>query len=108
MMRGRAWCVLGVLALIAGGACSGGDDDDGPAATAPTSHHDGGTKVKECVDADGDGWGDNCDLGDDCDDDDPEVTDECRRCRTENKGCPCEPGTKPLHCDPEDLHTVQN
>jgi hypothetical protein len=52
------------------------------------------------MDADGDGFGLYCSAGSDCDDSDPMVTDECVRCATENLGCPCDPGTAPLRCDP--------
>ncbi len=65
-----------------------GDDDDG------------GSFV--CVDRDDDGAGENCEDYD-CDDNDPEITDECRRCREPNRGCPCEPGTEATGCQPEDL-----
>ena len=33
--------------------------------------NDPGTPVNNCIDADGDGYGENCDLGLDCDDNDP-------------------------------------
>jgi hypothetical protein len=65
------------------------DDDD-----------DGGTLV--CVDRDEDGAGENCEIHD-CDDDDPNITDECRRCREPNLGCPCEAGSEATYCRPEEL-----
>ena len=53
------------------------------------------------MDEDGDGFGQNCKLGKDCDDTDPNVTDECRRCVMPNLGCPCTPGTMGMRCDPK-------
>ena len=106
-MRARAlWLVVLVVGL--GSAGCGGGDDDGPTTMAPSGRHDAGNGSRRCVDNDDDGFGDFCEDGDDCDDDDPEVTDECRRCVVPNKSCPCEAGTKPMYCDPEDLHTTQN
>ena len=84
-------CFLGVLAC--------GDDEVPPKTTKPSK--DAG--AEKCVDNDGDGFGDFCDEGDDCDDDDPEVTDECIRCARVREGCKCEPGTEPLGCDPPDI-----
>jgi hypothetical protein len=52
------------------------------------------------MDADGDGFGKYCPAGLDCNDHDPNVTDECVRCAMPNLGCPCEPGTMPMRCDP--------
>jgi hypothetical protein len=65
--------LLAGLAVVAGssGACSG---EDGPASGLPPA---------TCVDLDGDGYGRNCTLGPDCDDNDPAVTTECL-----DAGCP--------------------
>lgn len=87
-------CLLGVWAC--------GDDDVPP--TSPTKRDSGGDDY-ECVDEDGDGFGKYCDEGPDCDDDDPEVTDECRKCARVREGCKCTPGTEPLKCDPPDIKT---
>jgi hypothetical protein len=62
-----------------------GDEDAGPVT---------------CIDRDRDGFGRNCDKGKDCDDEDPFVTDECRRCLTALKDCPCKPGTPAQRCVP--------
>jgi hypothetical protein len=43
-----------------------------------------------CHDEDGDGYGDGCRAGADCDDSDPSVTDACYRCSTPGPGCPCD------------------
>ena len=42
-----------------------------------------------CSDADGDGFGDGCAKGADCDDADPSVTNGCYRCQDHAPGCPC-------------------
>jgi len=81
-----AWCLIG---------CGG--DDDGGDDGAPSLTTDAG-----------DGFGRYCDEGPDCDDDDSEMTDECVRCAEPNKGCPCEPGTKYMTCDPEDKRIVMD
>jgi hypothetical protein len=67
----------------------GDDDDAGP---------------ELCIDRDHDGWGKNCDKGKDCDDNDPEITDECRRCLNVVKDCPCKPGTVAQRCVPPTIH----
>jgi hypothetical protein len=67
------------------------------------THRDAGDEY-ECVDEDGDGFGLYCDKGSDCDDGDPSVTDECRRCKQPKLNCPCKPGTMPMKCDPPDMH----
>jgi hypothetical protein len=69
---------------------------------------DAGTGMTMCIDMDGDGYGVGCDLGADCDDNDPSITDQCTRCETPNKGCPCTPGTMYMNCDPADKHITQN
>ncbi len=84
-------CLLGVWAC--------GNDEAPPPKPRP---QDGGEEY-ECIDEDGDGFGKYCDKGADCDDDDAQVTDECRRCATRRAGCPCEPGTEPVRCDPPDI-----
>jgi hypothetical protein len=97
------WRTVAWLALCAVG-CSGlwscGDDE---ATTTPRPRPDAGEEELVCQDSDGDGYGAYCVSGHDCDDDDPEITDECRRCRIPTtKGCRCEAGTPALKCDPPD------
>jgi hypothetical protein len=88
--------------------CNGGDgagsDADGGAFIV--GERDGGPF--RCVDEDGDGFDTGCYAGAnrDCDDGDPEITDECFRCQKPDSGCPCDPGTKPRDCKPDDIQVV--
>jgi len=64
------------------------------------SLQDGGASdAGPCIDLDGDGFGSGCGVAD-CDDGDPESTDECIACYDEKEGCLCTPGTAPLFCKP--------
>jgi hypothetical protein len=47
------------------------------------------TPLGPCVDNDHDGYGQNCALGSDCDDNDPTVTRQCYACLHSGPGCPC-------------------
>lgn len=97
----RLLCCL----LLFGPACgdSGGGSDDG------FQIGDAGPPRQRCVDADGDGYDLYCGAALDCDDEDPNVLDECFRCKDEGtEGCACTPGEKPRYCNPEDVRTVQN
>jgi hypothetical protein len=86
---------LGVL-LLAG--CGGDDGGMPPVSVDPG---DGGS-TNRCIDEDGDGAGQRCGRID-CDDNDPDVTNECTLCTTPALDCPCEEGTEPLPCDPKEL-----
>jgi hypothetical protein len=90
--------MLGVCLLAAG--C--GDDAAPASGSRTTGHHDASTGSRECYDPDGDGYGPYCELGKDCDEEDPDVTDLCYRCAKPNLDCPCEPGTEPEWCKPKD------
>lgn len=105
-MRRDVLLFLGLLALI---GCGGGDDAGGGAGdkNKSVSLGDGGN-TRRCKDADGDKFGDYCDPGDDCDDSDPEVTDECIRCVVPNEDCPCEPGTESMVCTPKDKKVIKD
>ena len=104
-MRVRLFTLVALLALLAG--CGGGDDEpsdkDGGLSLSPDAS--GGSH--KCVDNDDDGYGDYCKRRD-CDDDDPNVTDECYRCSNmaTMPDCPCDVGTKPLECDPPDTRIM--
>jgi hypothetical protein len=83
-----------------------------PGVDAPPSYRGGGaepvgvsaaplplTPEDPCVDGDGDGYGRGCDLGEDCDDQDPTATDRCELCAVAASGCPCSPRDIPQPCD---------
>ena len=89
--------VLFALCLAAIG-CSGSEKR--PGSTVPYDNDDAGEDVELCIDRDHDGFGRNCDKGKDCDDDDANITDECRRCLNVVKDCPCKMGTAALRCVP--------
>jgi hypothetical protein len=92
------WARLAIcLCMVTAWSC--GDDDTPP---KKASYSDAGDEYA-CVDADGDGYGVYCVKGADCNDSDPNVTDECRRCRQPKLNCPCKPGTMPMQCDPPDM-----
>jgi hypothetical protein len=100
---------LAVFGVFLFAAC-GGDDDAKPLGEVDAST--GGSTSQRCVDEDGDGYGEGrCRYGKDCDDEDPDVGDECFRCpicddcleegRTDCEGCtgcPCEEGTAAVTC----------
>lgn len=52
-----------------------------------------------CADEDGDGYGEGCVAGADCDDGDPSVRDECVRCARPAEGCACAASDRPAACD---------
>ena len=101
------WLVVWIVILVAG---CGGDDDAEPYMDFDAST--GGSRSSACVDEDGDGFGEGrCRYGDDCDDDDPNIGDECIRCPKcetcleevgkecdDCPGCPCDPGTPSIKC----------
>ena len=97
-MSARALCLLGVVLGWSVG-CGGGHHGSAPS-TVSTDDDGGASVIHECEDADGDGFGRYCTAGADCDDSDPGVTDECKRCIQPSLNCPCEPGTAPMRCDP--------
>lgn len=95
---------IGVLLVLLGIACgdSGGDD------AGVYTPGDAGPR-RACADEDGDGYDLYCGARLDCDDEDPNVGDECFYCLVPtNPGCPCEPGTKQEWCNPDDIRTVQD
>lgn len=97
-MRGPlrvTWLFAFCIAAI---GCSASARPTGPS-VIPGDDDDAGSE-NACIDRDGDGFGRNCDEGKDCNDDDPDITDECRRCLTVVKDCPCKPGTAALRCIP--------
>lgn len=51
-----------------------------------------------CVDYDGDGYGLDCDPGDDCNDSNPSIHVGCGACDTPSEGCYCVAGSAPVTC----------
>lgn len=88
--------LFNILAVFVVGACTSDKN------AAPVLIHDDGVEERnECVDADGDGFSarnTRCPIGNDCDDTDPEVKDECHRCIHPSEGCPCEADQPPITC----------
>jgi hypothetical protein len=60
-------------------------------------------KYENCVDQDGDGYGENCMLGPDCDDGDPALNFSCDCGVSPHAGCPCNPGDK-IDCFEAETH----
>lgn len=91
-----------VLSVLLVAACGG--DDTSPPTVSSGGGEDGGTSNR-CIDNDGDGAGRRCGMAD-CDDDDPEITNECFLCTGSEpeEGCPCDEGTMPELCTPDNLN----
>lgn len=96
-MRSTGFGLLLSVCLLIG--CGGDDGGSPPVSTDPDA---GGGNQNRCEDEDGDGAGYRCPTAD-CDDNDPEVTNECMRCRVPSEDCPCEEGTDAMLCTPEDF-----
>lgn len=79
----RSLSVLALLAAVTAAPLACSDKDPLPGMSGSGGQH--GT----CVDEDGDGYGDGCAAGTDCDDADPSVTYECYACNKPRPGCPC-------------------
>jgi len=95
--------VVAALLIVLGlftAACGGKDDPPPPSVSTGGPDVDATVEDVSCVDNDGDGFGAHCPLGADCDDEDPTSGNECRRCATPIKDCPCKSGTLPLSCIP--------
>ncbi len=69
--------------LFVAGACSGSNPLPNGIGGS------GGTSAGQCVDKDSDGYGVGCPLGNDCNDNDPNVTTQCFGCSSGQAGCPC-------------------
>ncbi|MDD9942454.1 MAG: hypothetical protein OXU20_15555 [Myxococcales bacterium] len=82
----RAIC-LGFIALC---AIATGCAERRPNAKAPGT---GPSDEPRCVDGDGDGYGNGCENGYDCDDGDPDRFTGCLDCAQHDPGCACDPGT---------------
>jgi hypothetical protein len=82
------WVALGIVSVAAIGCAS---DERSPAEGVSQD-------AQDCVDRDGDGFGNACELGADCDDHDQSIQRGCLRCATPAEGCACAEGTAPDSC----------
>jgi hypothetical protein len=99
--RRVALCCVALLGFWTG--CSGSSDgSSGSGSTVMLG--DGGASQHKCIDKDDDGFGRYCDLGEDCDDSDPDMTDACYRCAQDPAGCECDAGVEPKFCTPAEKH----
>jgi hypothetical protein len=57
-----------------------------------------GSDAGICQDADGDGYGEGCSQGGDCDDRNPTVHTDCGACAIPQQGCDCAATAKPVSC----------
>jgi hypothetical protein len=95
-----SWLCVGLLCAGLAACAGDGRKRNNPSVNADDQLDGGDEEV--CVDEDGDGYGPFCvGTGLDCDDKDPNVTDECVRCRTPHRDCPCDDDL-PISCKPED------
>ncbi len=85
LLKGRRrWFWIGCVALAAAPVlgCEG----------ESTEHPLAAPLEKVCIDADGDGYGVGCDLGPDCDDNDPEHHDDCAAPQRDESETTCDDG----------------
>jgi hypothetical protein len=73
------------------------------AACVESRDHGAGTPVETkdagaCQDSDGDGYGEGCESGGDCNDSDEAVHSGCTQCVTPQQGCSCAEAAKPVSC----------
>jgi hypothetical protein len=83
--------LAGALVIACGDGSS--SSDQGQALTQGES-----AAESACIDRDGDGFGEGCSEGADCDDNDDTVFEQCGACLDTAEGCLCEPGTAPVTC----------
>jgi hypothetical protein len=91
MIRVARWSWVWVALLGCGG-------DSGRPAEEPDEGESILDVTPVCKDADLDGYGENCDAGEDCDDKDDTVFEECGSCTETREGCSCDEGTAPVEC----------
>jgi hypothetical protein len=88
--------VASALVVACGGSASDSSSNEGQ-----TLSLDADKAGSECVDEDGDGFGEGCSEGADCDDSDDTMFEQCDVCLDSAEGCACDPGVKPVSCDLE-------
>lgn len=78
-----------------------GCSEDPHSAGAPAARD---TWEDVCIDEDGDGYGFQCEPGDDCDDTDSSVFEHCNACARPSEGCACPENAEPVECSlPKEL-----
>src|SRR3954471_9491085 len=83
----KIWPLFAVLLLV-------GCADSGRSPTVSAS----GADANLCTDEDGDGYGDGCAQGGDCNDEDPAIHQGCLRCVRRAQGCSRDSSSKPVSC----------
>jgi hypothetical protein len=92
----KFWVLVSGLLLV---ACVGSRDHDGGTSTeqdagAPLDAKD----AAACQDSDGDGYGEGCERGGDCNDADQKIHSGCSECAYPEEGCGCGESSKPVSC----------
>ncbi|HKP64278.1 MAG TPA: EB domain-containing protein [Polyangiales bacterium] len=85
----KIWPLFAVLLLV---ACA--DSERSPLVSGGGD----GPDANLCTDEDGDGYGDGCAQGGDCNDEDPAIHRGCLTCSRPAEGCLCESSSKPVSC----------
>src|SRR3954452_23448215 len=83
----KTGALFAVLLLV---ACAG-------SGRSPTANADP-SDASLCTDEDGDGFGDGCAAGGDCNDEDPAIHKGCLSCVRPAEGCGCDSSSKPVSC----------
>jgi streptogramin lyase len=82
-----------------------GEDAEQPGEDAEQPGED--AEQPACTDEDGDGYGNGCQLGEDCDDMNPNFSVSCPNCTIPGTpGCACKAGAKPVACYSGDPATM--
>ncbi|MBM64927.1 MAG: hypothetical protein CMH55_01675 [Myxococcales bacterium] len=95
---------LPILILLASACSNCTEQKPVPVVVPPAADAGGGSSPGDggpiCVDADGDGYGQDCAAGPDCNDADPDQQTHCDRCQSDQPeaGCACDVGTPPMSC----------
>ncbi|MFO0678290.1 MAG: hypothetical protein U0169_17265 [Polyangiaceae bacterium] len=83
---------LSTLAIVALLSTACGKNSTSDSTTIP-----GGDQIT-CVDPDGDGYGNGCILGTDCEEGNPAVSNQCAKCSNHEEGCPCSNAGQRIEC----------
>lgn len=86
------WRTMALLALPLAAACT----QKGTSPSQPDVELD--QAKAECLDRDGDGFGEHCPAGPDCNDHDHSVHEHCLHCAEPEEGCACDEAGDPARC----------